>query len=250
MRHPEREPERFESKPSGRVEVRGRERSYQLSEDQLQTLRTVGTFRTVNAQDLPERDVKGLIASGLIEKNTVPKRDWTRLEVLVVSKEGERVLANQQASDDPQRFHSGLVKMRELEHDAAIYPAFRDAAKGIEQAGGKVDRVVLDYELKSVINAEMNRGGSVSGEAREERRARLAKDLDLEIVEGKLPLPDLRIEYTDEHGERHHQDIEIVSRHYHGAHLAGKSAAGFQLVGGTGGSGNSAVPDYRRKGLA
>jgi len=247
MRHPEREPGRTEAKSSERHEVRGRERSYQLSDDQLQTLRTVGTFRTVDAKDIPERDVKQLVASGLIEKNTIPRRDWTRLDVLVLSREGERVLSSRQSPDDAQRFHSGFVKLRELEHDAAIYPAFRDAAEAIERAGGKVERVVLDYELKSVINSEMNRGGAVSGEARDERKAQLAKDLDLEIVDGKLPLPDLRVEYTDEHGERHHEDIEIVSRHYHGAHLAGKSAAGFKLVSQSGG--NSSVLDHYDKGL-
>ena len=249
MQHPEREPERSDEKSPDRVEVRGRDRSYQLSQDQCKTLRTVGTFRTVNANDMPERDVKSLIAAGLLEKMTVPKRDWTQLEVLVVSKEGERCLASQHAPDDPQRYHSGLVKVRELEHDAAIYPAFQEATKDIERAGGTVQRVVLDYEFKSVINAEMNRGGSVSGEAREERRAQLAKDFDLEVVDGKLPLPDLRIEYLDANGELHHEDIEIVSRHYHGAHLAGKTAAGFKLVGGNRGGGNSAVPDHFDKGL-
>jgi len=245
VRHPEREPERTEARPAGRVEVRGRERTYDITGEQLQTLRTVGSFRTVDAKDIPERGVNHLITLGLMEKNTIPRRDWSRLDVLVLSREGERVLSSQQSPDDAQRFHSGLVKVRELEHDAAIYPAFRKAAKAIERAGGKVERVVLDYELKSVINSEMNRGGAVSGEARDERKARIAKELDLEMVDGKLPLPDLRVEYVDEHGERHIEDIEIVSRHYHGAHLAAKSAAGFKLVS----QGNAAVPDHFRKGL-
>ena len=162
-----------------------------------------------------------------------------------VKQEGERLLTDQQPAGDEQRFHSGLVKVRELEHDAAIYPAYREAAEAIERDGGTVDRVVLDYEFKSVINAEMNRGGLVSGEARDERRAKLAEELDLEIVDGRLPLPDLRIEYTDAEGERHHEDIEIVSEHYRGAHLAGKSAAGFKLVNKDGP--RTAVPDQKRK---
>ena len=251
MRHPEREPERLATKASGRIEVRGRERSYRLGPEELQTLRTVGTFRTVDSKDMPEREVKQLIVSGLIEKNTVPKRDWTRLEVLVLSKEGERVLSANREPGDAQRFHSGLVKVRELEHDAAIYPAYRDAEEAIKRGGGKVDRIVLDYELKSVINGEVNRGGGVSDKAKEERRLKLAEDFELQIVDGKLALPDLRIEYTDGNGDRQIEDIEIVSRHYHGAHLAGKSAAGFKLVGhgGQNGGGNAAVPDYHRKGL-
>ncbi len=248
MRHPEREIDRPEKAPdagelggSGRQEYRGRDRSYRLSDQELATLRTVGTFRTVNAKDIPEQEGKHLISVGLIQKSTIPRSDWTSLEVLVLSREGQRVLADQQSSGDEQRFHSGLVKPNELEHDTAIYPAYLEAAEAIEQRGGSVERVVLDYELKSVINSEMNRGGSVSGEARDERRARLAQELDLEVIEGKLPLPDLRIEYIDKNGERHHEDLEIVTRHYHGSHLAGKSSAGFKLVNHDGPHG--AVPD-------
>jgi hypothetical protein len=253
VRHPEKDIERPEQRPetreSGsapRLEIRGRERSYRLNEHELATLKTVGTFRAVNAKDIPEDDVKNLIASGLMQKDTVyPQRDWAALDVLVLSREGEEIVSGQQPQEDRQRFHSGLVKVNELEHDTAIYPAYLDAAREIEAAGGWVERVVLDYELKSVINSEMNRGGSVSGEARDERKAKLAKELDLEIVDGKLPLPDLRIEYIDENGERQHEDIEIVSRHYHGAHLAGKSAAGFKLVSHDGP--RAAVPEHYGK---
>lgn len=251
MQFPDREPERSETKRGGsseRHDVRGRDRHYQLSDDELSSLRTVGTFRTVNVKDVPERHQKHLIDAGLMEKKSFPRRDWSRLDVVVLTREGERLLASRQSPDDAQRFHSGLVKVRELEHDAAIYPAYRDAAEAIERAGGKVERVVLDYEMKSIINTEMNRGGSVSGEAKDERRAQLARDLELELVNGKLPLPDLRIEYRDENGELRHEDIEVVSRHYHGSHLAGKAAAGFKLVGHKGVSG-AAVPDYHRKGL-
>jgi len=226
-----------------RQTVRTRDRSYQLNDQELQTLRTVGTFRTVNAQDISDRETKRLIEAGLIQKTTVyPRTDAPKLDVLVLSSEGERVVLGRQSLDDEQRFHSGLVKIKELAHDAAIYPAYKDAKEQIERAGGKVDRVVLDAEFKSVINSQMNRGGSVSGEAREERQAKLAAELDLEIVNGKLPLPDLRIEYTDEHGERHHQDIEIVSRHYHGAHLVGKASAGFKMVSNE--RPHAAVPDH------
>ena len=190
--------------------------------------------------------MKRLIVSGLMEQKTVyPHQHGSRLDVVVLSREGERVISRQQAPEDLQRFHSGLVKAKELAHDAAIYPAYLEAARAIEEAGGKVERVVLDYELKSHINREMNRGGAVSGEAKDERRARLAKEFDLQVVDGKLPLPDLRIEYLDENGERHHEDIEIVSRHYHGAHLSGKSAAGFTCVSHDGP--NAAVPDHFSK---
>ena len=210
MRSIDREIEHPEKQPTGtdRYECRGRDRSYLLNDTELQTLRTVGTFRTVNAKDIPKQNIKHRVNSGLMEQKTAyPHKDWKPLDVLVLTREGERVLAGHQPLGEQQRFHSGLVKPKELAHDAAIYPAYLEAAKAIEKAGGKVERVVLDYELKSHINSEMNRGGAVSGEAKDERRALLAKELDLKIVDGKLPLPDLRIEYLDENGERHHEDI-------------------------------------------
>ena len=253
MRHPDRDIERSQNAPgsrgsasSERNEVRGRDRSYRLSDSELASLRTVGTFRTVRAKEIPEDEAKHLVAAGLMQKSSVPTKDFEKLDVLVLTPEGERLLSGRQDPDDNQRFHSGLVKPRELEHDAAIYPAYKDAADAIEKAGGKVERVVLDYELKGIINSEMNRGGEVSDQEKDERRAKLADDLDLEIVDGKLPLPDLRIEYIDAEGERHHEDIEIVSRHYHSAHMASKSAAGFKMVA-QGGGGGAPVPDYRRK---
>ena len=233
MRSGDREidrPDRQTGSPD-RQEYRGRHHSYRLDENEMRTLRTVGIFRTVNSKDIPKQGVKHLLSSGLMEQKAVYSgKDWKPLDVLVLTREGERVIAGHQPLEEQQRFHSGLVKEKELAHDTAIYPAYLEAAKAIEEAGGKVERVVLDYELKSHINKEMNRGGSVSEEEKDERRAQLAKELDLQIVDGKLPLPDLRIEYVDENGERHHEDIEIVSRHYHGSHLAGKSAAGFTCV--------------------
>ena len=253
MHYPEREDrspelEIREPRPSSeRHQIPGRDRSYRLSDDEVRTLRTVGSFRTVNVKDLPQDQTRHLISSGLMEKSSVTRSNWSRMDVVVLSRAGERLLTDRQPVGEAQRFHSGLVKVREVEHDAAIYPAYREAAKAIESAGGTVDRVVLDYELKSVINSEMNRGGSVSGDTQDERRARLADELDLEIVDGKLPLPDLRIEYTDADGGRHHEDIEIVSGHYRGSHLAGKSAAGFKLVHKDGL--RTAVPNQRRKGF-
>ena len=55
MRGMDRDLEHPEKQPGGtdRQEYRGRERSYSLCDSELQTLRTVGTFRTVNAKDLP-----------------------------------------------------------------------------------------------------------------------------------------------------------------------------------------------------
>lgn len=208
------------------------DRSYRLNAREMQLLTTVGSFRTVAVQDLSEPQVRNLLRAELMEKKTVyPRRNGQPLEVLVLTDRGRSLLQSQQPIADRQRYYARLAKPNEIEHDAAIYRAYLKAKEEIEAKGGTVDRVVLDYELKSIINRDMNRAGA--GTAAERRKA-LAEDLDLKIVGDKLPLPDLRVEYTDQDGREQHEDLEIVTRHYRSAHMAGKAAAGFSLVNADG----------------
>jgi hypothetical protein len=217
-----------ESRAGRKHDIPTRERCYRLSSPDLRTLKTVATFRTIDARDLPEGQATNLIKSGLVDRKTVyAGRQKVRMEVLTATRAGKDLLESGRALEDLQRFHSGLVKPNELAHDAAIYPAYLEEAAAIEKAGGVINRVVLDYEFKSIVNKEMNKK---EGPPVEERRARLAKDLDLQLVDDKLPLPDLRIEYTDEHGQEQRRDVEITTRHYRGAHRAGKARSGFKMV--------------------
>ncbi len=82
MRHPEREFARAKQTTGqgsdAREECRSRERSYRLDEYELKTLRTVGTFRSVNLKDLGERQACRLISSGLNDRTVsgLPSRLW------------------------------------------------------------------------------------------------------------------------------------------------------------------------------
>ncbi len=86
--------------------------------------------------------------------------------------------------------------------------------------------MVLDYELKSHINARMNRA---AGPEKAARRKELADEYALPVINDQLALPDLRIEYTDAEGREQHRDIEVTTRHYRGAHRAAKMRSGFRL---------------------
>jgi len=46
------------------------------------------------------------------------------------------------------------------------------------------------------------------------------------VVDGKVSLPDLRIEYTNEEMEVARVDLELATDHYHAGHLAEKARAG------------------------
>jgi hypothetical protein len=59
-----------------------------------------------------------------------------------------------------------------------------------------------------------------------------------------VQFPDARIEYEDRDGRSRHEDIEVVTAHYRGAHAAAAARSGFScyraigaMVGGRGGGG-------------
>lgn len=228
----ERAPQQVPEQRPNRQTYRDRTNLYQLNGDELRAMKIVGAFRAVDPRDLPQVGLQRLMANGLVKSRTVyPGRGGERREVVFLTPQGRELLKCQQAHGDPQRYYAGLVKPNEIEHDVAIYAAFRDEAAAIEKAGGKVRRVVLDYEFKSSINREMNRR---EGPPPEDRRKQLAEDWELPIMDERLALPDLRIEYIDADGREGHRDIEVVTRHYRGSHRASKARSGFRLVNANG----------------
>jgi hypothetical protein len=202
-----------------RQEIAGRDRAYRLATDELRTLETIGKFRTVRVADLRDADLKRLRAQGLIERKSLHLKDH-RLDVAVLTERGLNLLRDQQNPTELQQFHAGFVKPNEVNHDAGIYRMYRKAAREIRARGGMVERVVLDYELKAAINSAINKGANQQS---------VADQYELKVVNGTIPLPDLRIHYIDAEGQQHHEDLELVTRHYHRAHLAGKAQAGFRM---------------------
>ena len=60
-----------------------------------------------------------------------------------------------------QAFYAGVRKPRELTHDTKVYRAYQRAEERLQDGGGRVRRVVLDYELKrdyQRVLHERNRG--------------------------------------------------------------------------------------------
>jgi len=92
-----------------------------------------------------------------------------------------------------QALYHGIVKPREAKHDAELYRLFHAEAARIESAGGRPLRVILDYELKSHVNQEREQLGERQNDRHE--IATLAARHGLAVVNGKIPLPDVRIEY-------------------------------------------------------
>jgi hypothetical protein len=126
-------------------------------------------------------------------------------------------------------------------HDAAIYSMFLIEAERIERAGGRVTRVLLDYELKKRAYSPLAHG--LSALAYAQRQREIARENGLEVVDGRLAFPDLRIEYETREGEERSIDFELATRNYRAAHVRAKAKAGFKVYADTRSRRLSAVLD-------
>jgi hypothetical protein len=57
--------------------------------------------------------------------------------------------------------------------------------------------------------------------------ARWAREHDLPYDDGHVRFPDARIEYEDRDGRWRHEDLEVVTGHYRGAHAGTAAKSGF-----------------------
>ena len=227
--------------PTGadRQPVRVREHVYRLRESEAKALATVGVFRVVRADDLQAApssrdawrgDLRALAEQGLVQMRTVEvNREATAVVVLTPS--GKQLLeANRIASDRlEQTFHAGLVKPREIAHDSQLYRLYQAEAARIQDEGGRVERIVLDYELKRDYQTFLNRSDRPDGSSLQDEMRAFAEAGGLPVVDDHLELPDLRIEYETSDGRLEYRDVELVTEHYSRGQLAGKTAAGFAL---------------------
>lgn len=234
---PERNPWPPEREDSPRAYT-PRNRRFLLRGSELHALGELGTFRVVAASDLArhayagdrarmERDLRRLARQSLISDRTLEISGKKTLRILTLTRTGRRVLEQTGRLPEDQTIYHGLVKPREAKHDADLYRLYHKEGARIAREGGKPLRVVLDLELKRILN----RGRVALGPQKHDpdELARLAEDHGLTVVDGKIPLPDLRIEYQTAEGELRHVDLELATRHYRPRGLAEKAKAGFAL---------------------
>jgi hypothetical protein len=244
-----------------RERVRDRDRVYDIDGSEARMLATVGSFRVVAEQDLaalrddarkPHQSVRHLEDEGLIRRSPLDAKDRA---VAITERgrdllEANRSMPRDERTHEPrQAFYAGLRKPRELTHDVKVYRAYERAEQRIRGRGGRVRRVVLDYEMKRDYQRflhERNRGkkdcdGRPDREADEIVRWAQERQLPYE-EEGHVHFPDARVEYEDRDGRSRFEDLEIVTPHYRGAHAGGAAKSGFTCylsfgssVGGRGG---------------
>jgi len=226
--------------------VRDRDHDYSLRGSETRTLSTVGAFRVVPASKLRDHsgaaadprsgDLRNLREQGLVETVRIPGR---RDHAVVLTKRGRELLQRHRNCDENgrQTYYAGLKRSRELEHDSQIYDAYLHAADRLHGQGARVDRVVLDYELKRDYQKWLHENDAKRDDYdghpdRHEGEIRAwALEHDLPYFEDQVHFPDVRIEYEDRDGRRNHEDIEVVTIHYRGAHGSAAARSGFTCYG-------------------
>jgi hypothetical protein len=209
-----------------------------LRASEVRTLTDIGKFRLVPADDLTrfgyqgnrcqmESDVRSLSRQGLVEQRTIEGHSSYSAKILTLTKEGHRLLVRGQLVSSRQATYHGFAKPKEARHDADLYRLYQRVAKEIERTGGKVRRVVLDFELKKDLYQALSR--MQPDKNPREERIFIASRFDLKVVDGKIPIPDLRIEYEDDCRDVHRLDLEIATRDYRPQGLGEKAKAGFHM---------------------
>ena len=240
--------------------VRVRGRGYHLDARDLEILATVGAFRVIDAEDLPGRAPETgrarprhrrtpLEASGLLERVRVDHRGGQVVTLTVAGRDLLKRHRDGTREDARQTFYAGVRKPRELTHDREVYRAYRQLEPALRERGATVRRVVLDYELKRDYQQflQANNRGRGDSDGRPDRTAdeiaAWARAQALPYGDGHVRFPDVRVEIQEADGRRTHEDLEVVTRHYRGAHAARAGRAGVRvhhargsgLAGGRGG---------------
>jgi hypothetical protein len=224
------------SEPRTVYELRGR--TYRLRNSEVAAMAELGKFRALAKEDLKEfvydgsddrmrPDVENLVRQGLVQVKSIPHEETGSRQLLTLTKNGHRFLTQTQRAGKHQALYHGFAKPREAHHDADLYRLYQRAAKKIESQGGRNLRVVLDYELKKRVYHDLAKLGPDRASAESKRT--VAEQHGLHVVRGKIPLPDVRIEYDTPDGERARVDLELATGHYRGRTLAEKVRAGFSL---------------------
>ncbi len=222
--------------------VRDRDRQYTLRGSESRTLATVGAFRVVSSRDLRDSrdgeldprsgDLRHLREQGLVETVRVP---GTREHAVVLTREGRGLLEHHRdrQRDGHQTFYHGLRRERELEHDVQVYRAYEREAERLRDENARLERVILDYQLKSdyqrwLHERDRDRDNYDGHPDRTPEEIRdWAYEHALPYFDDEVHFPDLRIEYEVD-GRLDHVDVEVITQHYRGAHAASVARSGFK----------------------
>lgn len=235
------EPVRMPVEAGERARYSLRDRTYLLSDSQKTLLNDVGTFRVIRTQDVVQHVYGGDQARFdrevhyLLDRKLVAYQDAWKLTsrpqtgyYLTLGKVGKELTNKVLKTNLDQAIYSGIKKPNEVEHDSQLYRMFKHKESELRSQGFTPKRVVIDYEFKKAINSRMAKVRKGT-EGYRHAQSRVAAENKLVITNGKIAIPDVRVEYETEGGTHAHCDLELVSENYRSGQIAEKKAAGFAL---------------------
>ena len=215
-----------------------RNRTYALRSSEIQTMADIAKFRAVDAKDLREfayggdgkhleADLTNLRRQGLIAEREIPHQETAPRQLVALTKQGHRLLVATKNTPKDQALYHGFTKPREAHHDADLYRLYQRGLEKIVRAGGTNIRVILDSELKKNLYRDLARGEQKGNPG--DTKSEIAERHGLRVVRGKIPVPDLRIEYETPDQEHTRVDLELATEHYRFRNIAQKVRAGFSI---------------------
>ena len=210
----------------------------------------VAVHRTVAYRDLVDRHFGGhasagrrgvdrLVRARLLVQDKADGPKGGRFLVLHPTRRGAQAaqsLVRGAGLHPAQRSWSGPGRKADLVHDAAIYRAVQEHQAVIRKDGGRVSRIRLDAELRSLVAKRSEEARVRAGrDAADLARRRTARELGLPVLEsGQVLYPDAQVEYRDEGGDIGKVNIEIATEHYRSGDVAAKASAGFAVHASSG----------------
>ena len=215
-----------------------RYRGYDLRESEIQTLTDLGKFRVISAEDLArhgygdergrmEREIESLMRRGLVEEKRFEISLSKNTRMYTLTKAGRRLMQGSGRVPNDQQIYAGFVKPREAKHDAELYRLYQREEDRIGRRGGRVRRVLLDFELKRKVNRDLVRLGPEKDD--QDKKRDIAERHGLRVVHGRIPVPDLQIEYEMPDQSIARVNLELTTDDYRPRQLADKARAGFTL---------------------
>ena len=218
-----------------------RNKTYSLRDSEMHALSEIGKFRVVATSDLvrfayngdharTENDIANLSRQGVVKRISIADSDLSPIRVVTLTKEGHKVLPRGRFLRPGQVTYHGLKKPKEAFHDAELYHLYHKVSDEIEERGGKVVRVKLDFEIKRDLYADLAQALRDNSKNPETVKDIVASRHGLKVVDREIQIPDLRLEHAnDPDMDIHRLDLELATEHYRPRGLAAKARAGFQI---------------------
>jgi hypothetical protein len=171
-------------------------------------------------------NVENPLRQGPIEFKSIPHEETGSRQLLKLTKNGHRFLTHtENAGKGPAVYHD-FTKPREAHHDADLNRLYQKTTAKMEAQRGRNLRVVHDYELKKHLYRSCK---ARQGPQFHLWQTRHCRGYGLQVVRGKTPVPDVRIEYETGYGEWARVDLELATGHSRGRNLTEKVRPGFSL---------------------